>query len=114
MMIIFWVMLKVLVFALCLGAGLAVLIFVPLTIYAIPYCLWVGGQNCIGKQKDKKMRVCVGLYEMQPYSIKQSCPGRSRSFKIGSFFILKTLLRLPVPRGSAQAPGCNAPLPHNR
>jgi hypothetical protein len=54
MMIIFWVMLKVLVFALCLGAGLAVLIFVPLTIYAIPYCLWVGGQNCIGKQKDKK------------------------------------------------------------
>lgn len=54
MMVIFWVMLKVLVFALCLGAGLAALVFVPLAIYAIPYCLWVGFQNNIGKQKDKK------------------------------------------------------------
>ncbi|MEA4933277.1 MAG: hypothetical protein VB071_06810 [Lawsonibacter sp.] len=54
MMVIFWVMLKVLVFALCLGVAISVLIFVPLTVYAIPYCLWVGCQNNIGKQKDKK------------------------------------------------------------
>ncbi|WP_312938885.1 hypothetical protein [Oscillibacter sp.] len=54
MMVIFGVMLKVLVFALCLGVGLAVLIFVPLAIYIIPYCLWVGFQNNVGKQKDKK------------------------------------------------------------
>lgn len=53
-MIIFIVMLKVLIFALCLGAALAVLIFVPLFIYGIPYCLWVGHENCVGRQKDKK------------------------------------------------------------
>lgn len=48
------VMLKVLVFALCAGAVLAVLVFVPLAIYGIPYSLWVGTQNLKGKHLDKK------------------------------------------------------------
>jgi len=53
-MIIFEVMIGVLVFSLCAGAIISALIFIPLTIYTIPYLLWVGSQNCIGKQKDKK------------------------------------------------------------
>ena len=40
------------------GAGIAVIlaiaIGIPMTIYVIPYCLWIGGQNNIGKHKDKK------------------------------------------------------------
>jgi hypothetical protein len=43
-----------LIFILCLGVGLAVIIYVPLTIYSIPYCLWVGFQNNVGKHLDKK------------------------------------------------------------
>ncbi len=53
-MVIFIVMLKVLVFALCFGAAVSVLILVPLMIYSIPYALWVGKENCVGRQKDKK------------------------------------------------------------
>jgi len=48
------VMLKVLVFALCAGAVISVLVFVPLTLYVIPYTLWIGFQNNKGKQLDKK------------------------------------------------------------
>lgn len=53
-MVFFVVAIKILVFALCLGAALAVLIFVPLAIYVIPYALWVGNENTSGRQKDKK------------------------------------------------------------
>lgn len=45
---------KLLVFALCAAAALAVLVYVPLAIYGIPYCLWVGFQNNAGKHLDKK------------------------------------------------------------
>jgi hypothetical protein len=53
-MTLIWVILKVLVFALCAGAIISVLVFVPLTLYVIPYTLWVGSQNTKGKQLDKK------------------------------------------------------------
>lgn len=49
-----WVMFKILLFAICAGAVVSVIIYVPLTIYVIPYSLWVGGQNQIGKHKDKR------------------------------------------------------------
>jgi hypothetical protein len=52
-MVIFTVMFKVLIFALCIGAIVAVLVFVPLGIYSIPYALWVGCENTKGRQKDK-------------------------------------------------------------
>ena len=52
-MIIFTVMIHVIVFALCAGVAISALIFIPLTIYIIPYCLWVGFQNNRGKHKDK-------------------------------------------------------------
>ena len=48
------VMIKVIVFTLCLGAGLAVLIYVPAMIYVVPYALWVGGQTVKGQHMDKK------------------------------------------------------------
>lgn len=53
-MVIFWVMIKVLIAALCIGAAIAVIVFVPLTIYTIPYALWVGFENNVGRQTDKK------------------------------------------------------------
>ena len=49
-----WVMLKVLVFALCAGAVISVLVFVPLVLYTLPYDLWIGFQNTKGKQLDTK------------------------------------------------------------
>lgn len=47
------VMLKVLVFALCAGAIVSVIVFVPLCLYVIPYALWVGSEQTMGRQKDK-------------------------------------------------------------
>lgn len=52
-MVIFWVMIKVLIAALCIGAAVSVIVFVPLCIYAIPYSLWVGRENTMGRHKDK-------------------------------------------------------------
>lgn len=46
--------LKLIVFIICAGVVLSVLFFVPLTIYVIPYCLWIGSQNLVGKHLDKK------------------------------------------------------------
>ena len=46
--------LKLIVFALCAGAVISFLVFVPLMIYAIPYAWWLGGQHCAGRHKDKK------------------------------------------------------------
>lgn len=48
------VMFKVIVFALCVGAIISLLVYIPLTLYVIPYALWIGFQNNKGKQLDKK------------------------------------------------------------
>lgn len=53
-MVIIWVMLKVLVFALCAGAVVSAVVLIPITLYTIPYDLWIGCQNTVGKQMDKK------------------------------------------------------------
>lgn len=45
---------KIVIFALCAGAVISFIIFVPLAIYCIPYCLWVGFQNNKGKCLDRK------------------------------------------------------------
>ena len=45
---------KVLIFALCLGVVIAVLIYIPLFLYALPYSFWVGSQLTVGKHKDKE------------------------------------------------------------
>lgn len=48
-----WFALGVLIFALCAGAVISFVVFVPLFIYTIPYAWWLGGQHAIGKHKDK-------------------------------------------------------------
>lgn len=53
-MVFFIVAIKVLLFAFCFAAGIAVLVFVPACIYTIPYALWMGSENTKGKQLDKK------------------------------------------------------------
>ncbi|MBU5312218.1 hypothetical protein KQI38_09280 [Tissierella carlieri] len=45
---------KIIIFALCAGVVISILVFVPLTLYVIPYCLWIGHQQTMGKHKDKK------------------------------------------------------------
>jgi len=47
-------MINLFFFSLCASAVLAFIIFVPLAIYGIPYNLWVGSQNCVGRHLDKK------------------------------------------------------------
>lgn len=47
---VFYVLIGALGIALAIGLVFGVVSF----IYAIPYCLWVGTQNTIGLQKDKK------------------------------------------------------------
>jgi len=49
-----WFAFGILIFALCAGAIISFVIFVPLFIYSIPYSLWIGSQLNIGKHKDKK------------------------------------------------------------
>ncbi len=53
-MVFFTVAIHVLLFGLCAGAAISVLFFVPLTLYLIPYWLWVGTQNTRGRHKDKR------------------------------------------------------------
>lgn len=53
-MVFFTVAFTVLVWALGLGFAIAIVIFVPLFIYVIPYSLWVGNEQTMGRQKDKK------------------------------------------------------------
>lgn len=53
-MVLIMVMFHVLVAALCIGAIVSVVVFVPLFLYTLPYDLWIGFQNTKGKQLDKK------------------------------------------------------------
>lgn len=53
-MVFFTVMLKLLVFGFCAAVVLSIIVYVPLALYIIPYCLWVGFQNNAGRHKDKK------------------------------------------------------------
>lgn len=55
-MIIFSVIIRVLVFALCAGAVISVLVLVPTGLYVIPYALWIGFQQTKGKHKDKLVK----------------------------------------------------------
>lgn len=50
----FVVMFRILVFALAMGFLVSIITFVPLTVYIIPFCLWVGFQNNKGQHKELK------------------------------------------------------------
>lgn len=45
---------NLLVFILCAGVVVSIVVLVPLAVYTIPYDLWVGSQNTRGKHKDKR------------------------------------------------------------
>lgn len=49
-----WFAFKILIIGLCVGAIISVLVFVPLSIYIIPYALWMGNQHSLGRHLDKK------------------------------------------------------------
>ncbi len=53
-MVFILTVLHVLLFGLCAGAIISVIVFVPLGIYVIPYALWVGSQNTKGKHPELK------------------------------------------------------------
>lgn len=53
-MVFFVVMIKVIIFALCLGVAISVLTFIPIAIYVTPYSLWLGFQMNKGKHKELK------------------------------------------------------------
>lgn len=53
-MVFFSVVFHVLIFALCAGVVISILVFLPLTLYVIPYSLWVGREQTMGRQKDKQ------------------------------------------------------------
>lgn len=52
-MIILSTILHVLVFVLCAGAVISILVVVPTFLYTIPYTLWVGFEQTKGRHKDK-------------------------------------------------------------
>ena len=45
---------NIIIFALGASFVITVVIFVPLTIYVIPYLLWIGNEHTKGKHQDKK------------------------------------------------------------
>lgn len=53
-MVFFSVAFTVLIWAVGLGVAASIVVFVPLTIYVIPYELWVGNEQQMGRQKDKR------------------------------------------------------------
>jgi len=52
-MVFFTVVIHVLLFALCAGAVIAVLVYVPLFIYTIPYAWYCGEQEAKGYKVEK-------------------------------------------------------------
>lgn len=42
----------ILVLTLAVGFSVSIVIFVPLTLYIVPFCLWTGFQNNRGRHKD--------------------------------------------------------------
>lgn len=53
-MAFFSIAIKVLIFGIYAGVVLAALVFIPATIYVIPYWFWTIDQNSKGRHKDKK------------------------------------------------------------
>lgn len=51
-MVFFIVAFKIICLALALGFAVSIIIFVPLTIYIVPYLLWVGAQNTRGRYRE--------------------------------------------------------------
>lgn len=51
----------VLIAALGIGIAVSIIIFVPLTIYIIPFCLWTGFQNTKGKYKELAQGNCFHM-----------------------------------------------------
>lgn len=53
-MVFFTTTFHILVAALTIGFAVSIAVFVPLTIYIIPFCLWVGFQNNKGNYRNLK------------------------------------------------------------
>lgn len=53
-MVFFTTTFHILVAALTIGFAVSIVIFVPLTIYIIPFCLWAGFQNNKGNFRNLK------------------------------------------------------------
>lgn len=51
----------ILVLALTVGIAFSIVVFVPLTIYIIPFCLWVGFQNNKGNYRNLGQGSCFQM-----------------------------------------------------
>ena len=51
----------VIIVSLAVGVAVSIVVFVPLTIYIIPFCLWVGFQNNKGKYQNLKEGSCFRM-----------------------------------------------------
>lgn len=51
----------ILVIALTVGIAFSILVYVPLFLYIIPYCLWVGFQNTKGQYRNLKEENCFRM-----------------------------------------------------
>lgn len=60
-MAFFTTVFHVLMFALAAGFAVSIIVFVPLTIYIIPFCFWVGFQNNKGKYRNLKEGSCFQM-----------------------------------------------------
>lgn len=60
-MTFFAVTFGILIAAIAIGIAVSIIVFVPLTIYIIPYCLWVGVQNNKGNYLNLQDRSCFRM-----------------------------------------------------
>ena len=56
----------VLIASLAIGFAVSIIIFVPLTLYIIPYCLWLGVQNTKGKYRHLQDGNCFRMARNPP------------------------------------------------
>lgn len=77
-MTFFTVTFHILIIAIAVGILFAVVVFVPLSIYVIPYCLWVGTQNTKGKylelRKDNVFRMAGNATKLYKSWITHKAP----------------------------------------
>lgn len=60
-MAFFSIVFYVSVAAVAIGIAISIIIYIPLAIYIVPYCLWVGNQNTKGKYLNLRNGSCFRM-----------------------------------------------------
>lgn len=79
----------VLIASLAIGFAVSIIIFVPLTLYIIPYCLWLGVQNTKGNTAICRTGTASGWLATPPAFMDHGSATKLRYFDAGALIFPK-------------------------